>query len=184
MHKGRHFSHNRYYDRIFRKHAVRLLPGEYHATSEGTIITTVLGSCVSVCLYDALRGVGGMNHYLLPGDALPDGKADSDSARYGRAAMELLLHHVLVLGAVRSQLTAKIFGAGKVMDGMSDVGQQNADFAIQFLNERKIRIAAVDVGDVWPRKVCFSPATGQVFVKRIQKQTLPAELCGGVTRAE
>jgi chemotaxis protein CheD len=184
MQTGRHFSHNRYYDRVFRKYAVRLLPGEYHATGEGTIITTVLGSCVSVCLYDALHGVGGMNHYLLPGEALPDGKANSGSARYGRAAMELLLQHLLALGAERSQLTAKIFGAGRVMDRLSDVGRQNADFAVRFLNEQKIRIAAVDVGDVWPRKICFSPATGQVFVKRIQTQALPAELAGGAARVE
>ena len=75
------------------------------------------------------------------------------------------------LGAVRDNLEAKIFGAGRVMNGMSDVGRQNADFAMCYLKHQKIRISAVDVGDIWPRKIYFSPATGQVFVKRIQNQT-------------
>jgi len=176
MHRGRHFSTNSYFDRVFGKHAVKLLPGEYHATDDGTIITTVLGSCVSVCLYDVVSGVGGMNHYMLPGDMAELGKSEHGSARYGITAMELLLDHLLQLGAERAHLEAKIFGAGRVMDGMSDVGRQNADFAVRYLTERKIPITAVDVGDTCPRKVCFSPATGQVFVKRIQNQQLSPEL--------
>ena len=176
MHRGRHFSKNNYFDRVFCKPAVKLLPGEYHATAEETIITTVLGSCVSVCLYDAVNGIGGMNHYMLPGDTAKAGKTEGGSARYGITAMDLLLEHVLLLGAERAYLEAKIFGAGRVMDGMSDVGRQNADFAVRYLTERKIRIVAVDVGDTHPRKVCFFPATGQVFVKRIQNQELTPEL--------
>ncbi len=173
MHQGKHHANNSYYDQVFCQPAVKLLPGEYHATAAETIITTVLGSCVSVCLYDLVNAVGGMNHYMLPGDQeLREEKYDS--ARYGFKAMELLLEHVLLLGAERAHLEAKIFGAGRVMEGMSDVGQQNADFAVRYLTERKIRIVAVDVGDTYPRKICFSPATGQVFVKRIQNQMLPA----------
>jgi chemotaxis protein CheD len=174
MHRGKHFSQNSYFDRVFGKPAVKLLPGEYHATADETIITTVLGSCVSVCLYDAVNGVGGMNHYMLPGERKEMGEGQA-SARYGVTAMALLLDHVLQLGAERVHLEAKIFGAGRVMDGMSDVGRQNADFAVRYLNERKIRIVAIDVGATWPRKICFSPATGQVFVKRIQNQALAAE---------
>lgn len=175
MHRGRHFSKNNYFDRVFCKPAVKLLPGEYHATAEETIITTVLGSCVSVCLYDPVNSVGGMNHYMLPGDTGKPGDAENGSARYGTTAMELLLKHVLLLGAERAHLAAKIFGAGRVMDGVSDVGRKNADFAVRYLTERNIRIVAVDVGDNYPRKICFFPATGQVFVKRIQNQELTTE---------
>ncbi|OGU26048.1 MAG: hypothetical protein A2X85_12285 [Geobacteraceae bacterium GWF2_54_21] len=117
-----------------------------------------------------------MNHYMLPGDSGELVRISSGSARYGTHAMKLLLEHVLQLGAERSRLEAKVFGAGKVMDGMSDVGRQNADFAVRYLRDQKIRIAAVDVGDIYPRKICFYPATGQVFVKRIQNQELSPEI--------
>ena len=176
MHRGRYFSTSSYFDRLFGKKAVKILPGQYHATDDDTIITTVLGSCVSVCLYDTVSGVGGMNHYMLPGDAAEGGKSGSGSARYGIHAMRLLMEHLFQLGAVRGNLEAKVFGAGRVMDGMSDVGRQNADFAVQYLRDEQIRIAAVDVGDTYPRKIYFSPATGQVFVKRIQNRTLSPEL--------
>ena len=176
MHRGRYFSTCSYYDRIFSRNAVKILPGEYHVTDDDTIITTVLGSCVSVCLYDTVNGVGGMNHYMLPGDIDGAGKSGNGSARYGTHAMKLLIEHVIQLGAVRDCLEAKVFGAGRVMDGMSDVGRQNADFAMRYLNEQKIRIGAVDVGDTCPRKIFFSPATGQAFVKRIQNRMLSQKL--------
>lgn len=181
MHRGRYFSTSSYYDRIFDTQAVKILPGQYHATADGTVITTVLGSCVSVCLYDAVSGVGGMNHYMLPGDTGEQGKSGIGSARYGIHAMKLLIDHVLQLGANRAGLEAKVFGAGRVMDGMSDVGRQNADFALRYLKLQKIRIIAVDVGDTLPRKIYFLPASGQVFVKRIQNQTLSAELFQSLT---
>ncbi|MSN24609.1 MAG: chemoreceptor glutamine deamidase CheD [Geobacter sp.] len=176
MHKGRYFSTNSYFDRIFAAKAVKILPGQYHVNNDNTIITTVLGSCVSVCLYDTVNGIGGMNHYMLPGDGIESGKSGNGSARYGIHAMKLLLEHVIQLGGERTHLEAKVFGAGSVMDGLSDVGRQNADFALRYLKEQKIRVMAVDVGDYLPRKVCFSPATGQVFVKRIQNQVLAPEL--------
>lgn len=172
MHRGRHFSSSCYYDRLFGTKAVKILPGQYHATADGTLITTVLGSCVSVCLYDAVNGVGGMNHYMLPGDRSEAGEVGHGSARYGSNSMKLLVNHVIQLGAIRENLAAKVFGAGRVMAGMSDVGRQNADYALRYLKECGIRIAALDVGDIHPRKICFSPATGQVFVKRIKNQSL------------
>lgn len=176
MHRGRFFSTSTYYDRIFGTKAVRILPGQYHATAGNTLITTVLGSCVSVCLYDEINGVGGMNHYMLPGDRGNTDSIGHGSARYGTNAMFLLLEHVLELGGERAALKAKVFGAGRVMDGMSDVGRQNADYALSYLRDQKIHIAAIDVGDTLPRKICFLPSSGQVFVKRIQKQELSPEL--------
>ena len=175
MHRGRYFSTSSCYDRLVGTTTVKILPGQYHANADGTVITTVLGSCVSVCLYDACKGVGGMNHYMLPGDPAGAGKSGNGSARYGTHAMRLLIDHVIELGAERADLKAKVFGAGRVMNGMSDVGRQNADFALHFLNGQNIAVATLDVGDIFPRKIYFFPATGQVFVKRILNQTLPAK---------
>jgi len=155
---------------------IRILPGQYHATGENTVISTVLGSCVSVCLYDPVMKIGGMNHFMLPGVAHSRGASKTGSAKYGIYAMTLLLDHVIQLGARKTNLAAKIFGAGRVMDGMSDVGCQNSDFAIRFVRDADISIAAIDVGDIYPRKIYFYPATGRVFVKRIQHQALSPDL--------
>lgn len=176
MHGGKYFSTTTYFDQLFNAHMVKILPGEYHATADGTIITTILGSCVSVCLYDSSNGIGGMNHFMLPGKTGGNSGGEDGSARYGIHAMELLLEHVIQLGAAPARLEAKIFGAGRVMEGMSDVGKRNSEFARHYMKEKKIEIRAVDVGNVFPRKLCFFPATGQVFVKRIKKQELSAEL--------
>lgn len=172
MESGPHFSKRTYFERNFNALAIKILPGEYHVTDDNIIISTVLGSCVSVCIYDSSNGVGGMNHFMLPGEALKKGKPVDPSARYGTHAMELLLGHFIKLGGRQASLEAKVFGAGRVMDGMSDVGRQNADFALDYLTARNIQLSAVDVGDIYPRKLIFHPNTGQVFVKKIRKQAM------------
>jgi chemotaxis protein CheD len=173
----------RYFDRDFATQAVKILPGEFYATADATAITTLLGSCVSVCLYDRQSGVGGMNHFMLPqilrgSDATrcagpsPTLCADSCSARYGACAMRHLLERLQLLGANYSRLQAKLFGAGRVMAGMSDIGEKNAAFALGYLRERGIPVVASDLGDCCPRKVIFFPATGRALVKRVRE--LPA----------
>ena len=171
MESGLHFSKRTYHDRTFNTLAVKILPGEYHVTATGIMISTVLGSCVSVCVCDRINGVGGMNHFMLPEDNALKGKFTVPSARYGTHAMELLLNHYTKLGGKRTLLEAKIFGAGRVMDGMSNVGRLNAEFALRYLKARHIQVVAMDVGDVYPRKIVFWPDTGQVLVKRIRNQT-------------
>jgi chemotaxis protein CheD len=172
-----------YFDRDFATQAVKILPGEFYATADATAITTLLGSCVSVCLYDRGSGVGGMNHFMLPQKlrgtdatrcAGPSRTlcADSCSARYGACAMKHLLERLQRLGANYSRLQAKLFGAGRVMAGMSDIGEKNAAFALGYLRERGIPVVASDLGDCCPRKVIFFPATGRALVKRVRE--LPA----------
>ncbi|HJV64147.1 MAG TPA: histidine kinase [Geomonas sp.] len=159
--------------------AVKLLPGEFYATADGTVIATILGSCVSVCLFDPATGVGGMNHYMLP--QLQQGTSSHCSGncrgaactRYGSCAMRRLLHDLEQLGAKTVRLEAKLFGAARVMAGMSDIGKQNAAFAIDYLAERGIPVTASDLGGCWPRKVVFYPSSGKVLVKRLQR--LPVE---------
>lgn len=167
-----------YFDRDFDTYAVKILPGEYFATADGTAIATLLGSCVSVCLYDRKRGVGGMNHFMLPKVLIDGGKtrcsspyssacARPCSARYGECAFKYLLELMENLGASRSGLEAKLFGAGRVMAGITDIGEKNGAFALGYLNERNIPVVASDLGDCHPRKLIFFPATGRVFVKRL-----------------
>lgn len=167
-----HMAGNRYFDPIFATEAVKVLPGEYFVTTTDMVLVTVLGSCVSACIRDKETGVGGMNHFMLADCAehLPD-SPNSASARYGIYAMEVLINHLLKLGARRSNLVAKVFGGGRVMDSLpsSQIGERNAAFVLEFLRTEKIALAAQDLHDLHPRKVYFFPATGRVLVKTLMR---------------
>ena len=160
---------SKYLDRHFNRQAMKILPGEFYATTEDEVIVTVLGSCVAACLLDPVAMVGGMNHFMLP---MKQGDRDPDlfyAARYGAAAMEYLINNLLHLGAQRDRLVAKAFGGGKVMRGMStDIGGQNIEFVRRYLKNEGIPLWNEDLGGSFPRKVYFFPHTGQVLVKRIE----------------
>lgn len=162
---------NFYFDPRFGCEAVKILPGEYYVTSRELLIVTVLGSCVSVCIYDRLARVGGMNHFMLPEHDNPSSPL-SDSARYGSYAMEVLINNVLKAGAARPRLEAKIFGAGRVLRGLThtNVGARNASFAQHYLADEGIRVKAADVLGDFPRKVYFFAAEGRVLVKTLRTQ--------------
>ncbi|WP_018873525.1 chemoreceptor glutamine deamidase CheD [Thioalkalivibrio sp. ALJ16] len=165
------FAHiNRYWDRTHAAPAAKLLPGEAYVSVAATeLITTVLGSCVSACVWSPSVGVGGMNHFMLP-DGDRDrgwGPAASSATRYGTYAMEFLINELLKLGAPREDLQVKMFGGGRVMAGMTDVGARNIAFLRQFMRDEGLTLVAEDVGGPWPRKVVFFPASGRARVKKL-----------------
>jgi chemotaxis protein CheD len=162
-------SSNLYYDRTFDREAAKILPGEYYCTDKDMVIVTVLGSCVAACIRDTVRGIGGMNHFMLP-DSGGDDSVVSASMRYGVYAMEVLINQLLKRGARRQNLEAKIFGGGNVLRAFAttNVGERNARFVKEFLKAENIRIAAEDLNDIYPRKVYFFPATGRVLVKKLR----------------
>lgn len=164
------FATNLYYDRTFDCDAAKILPGEYYFTHKDMVIVTVLGSCVSACIRDRISGVGGMNHFMLPGDGEPDSPI-SASMRYGTYAMEMLINDVLKAGGRRENLEAKVFGGGNVLSGFTsiNVGQRNAQFVRHYLRAEKIRVLAEDLNDIYPRKVYFFPRTGKVLVKKLKQ---------------
>ena len=164
-----HLASNRYFDRTFSSEAVKVLPGEYFVTTTEMVLVTVLGSCVSACIRDRAKGIGGMNHFMLA-ESTETG-AVSASARYGTYAMEILVNHLLKLGARRENLEAKVFGGGRVMKSLSGskVGDRNASFVMQYLNTEGIAVAAKDLLDVHPRKVYFFPSSGRVLVKKLMR---------------
>ncbi len=165
-----HFARHVYFDRHFQCMAARVLPGEYYFTTGEMAILTVLGSCVSACLRDRTNGIGGMNHFMLPGGGGGDDGPVSASMRYGTQAMEILINQLLKAGAQRNQLEAKVFGGGRVLAGMNalNVGERNAAFVKDYLRAEKIPVTAADLNDVHPRKVAFFPRTGKVMVKRLE----------------
>ena len=157
----------RYFDKQFKVEAAKILPGQFHAAADDIMIVTVLGSCVSACLWDPKLRIGGMNHFMLPGDSAAS--SGVTSATLGLYAMEVLINRMLKLGAERKRLVAKVFGGASVLEGMDalNVGTQNGAFALEFLAEEGIPVAAQDLYDVCPRKVYFFTATGKVMVKRL-----------------
>ena len=161
------FAHiKKYHDGMNNCEAAKILPGEFYVTDLPEMITTVLGSCVSACIYDLQNGLGGMNHFMLPGN---DSANDSDgSTRYGLFAMESLVNEILKRGSLKKNLKAKLFGGGQIIENMSDVGQKNIRFAKKFLFSEGIPLESHDLGLIFPRKVNFFPLTGRVMVKRLQ----------------
>ena len=151
-----------YYDAHFKNEAVKILPGEYFVFDEDILIMTTLGSCIAACLWDRDAKIGGMNHFMLP-------EGDAGSGRYGSYAMELLIKELMKRGATRHSLEAKVFGGGQVITGMNtmNVGERNTAFVIDYLKTERIPIMSKDVLDIYPRKVCFLPASGKAMVKRL-----------------
>jgi chemotaxis protein CheD len=156
-----------FYDAHFKNDAVKILPGEYFVHQEDILIMTTLGSCIAACLWDRNARIGGMNHFMLPEGSGERGAIDS--GRYGSYAMELLINELMKRGATRSTLEAKVFGGGQVISGMStmNVGERNTNFVLDYLKTERIPIVSKDVLDVYPRKVCFLPASGKAMVKRL-----------------
>ena len=160
-----------YYDAHFKADAVKVLPGEYFVHDEDLLIMTTLGSCIAACLWDRERRVGGMNHFMLP-----DSGPGADGGRYGSYAMELLINELMKLGASRMTLEAKVFGGGAVLGGMStiQVGERNTAFVLDYLKTERIPVVSKDVLDIYPRKVCFFPASGKAMVKRLASSNTDA----------
>lgn len=145
-----------------------LYPGMLFAEPGDYGVTTVLGSCVSVCLWDPAARIGGINHYLLPfwnGDGLR-------TPKYGNIAIPMLVEKLLQAGASKASIKAKIFGGAKVLEstsGLLNVGERNIHYAEGALEEARIPVIGKDVGGTSGRKLLFSTGTGDVFVKKLNK---------------
>ena len=154
----------------------RILPGEFYVTREDEVIDTVLGSCVAACIRNPRRGIGGMNHFMLPrpnstgSDAWE--KVAGRATRYGTASMEQLINSVLSAGGTRQDLEVKIFGGGRVLSSLSDIGAHNITFVREFLRKEGLKIVSEDTGDTCSRHVHYFPRTGRVRVRHLSPRTL------------
>jgi chemotaxis protein CheD len=157
-----------YYDRYFQRDAAKIKPGEFTITNKNTILVTVLGSCISVCLRDPVNNISGMNHFLLPYD-FNHKTVPMDAARYGVHAMELMINDMFKLGAAKHRLQAKVFGGANVLSALSipNIGKRNSQFVMEYLAAENIPVIASDVEGVHSRKIYFFPDTGEVKLKRL-----------------
>lgn len=144
---------------------VYLAPGRLHASTEPEQVTTILGSCVAVCVWDPDLRVGGINHFLLP-EGVPS------SPRFGDSAVRLLVERVLELGARRSRLRAKIFGGACVLEAFRNdshpLGARNVEVARERLRAEQIPVVGEDVGGDLGRKLVFDVQTGSAWVRAIE----------------
>jgi chemotaxis protein CheD len=152
---------------------IHVVQGDYAVSDRAnTVLTTILGSCVSTCISDPVAGVGGMNHFLLPGNT----SGDTQSIRYGLYAMELLINGLLKMGASKNRLSAKLFGGASMSDGFGRIGEANGKFALEFLANEGIPCVAQSLGGTNARRIRFTPTTGyaqQLIVQPDELKTVP-----------
>jgi chemotaxis protein CheD len=146
---------------------IYLYPAALLVMDKPSYVHTILGSCVSVCLYDKVKKFGGINHYMLSlwnGEGLP-------TPKYGNIAIEKLIEKMLLNGTKREHLVAKIFGGGEVIETTNqsfNIGKKNISIAFDMLNEQRIPIVAQSTGGSLGRKIIFNTNSGEVihrFVK-------------------
>ena len=146
--------------------AVNINPGGW-SVDDSRPVSTLLGSCVAVCLHDPAMRVGGMNHFLLPSRSDKPG-ADTDVVLAGDYSMEILVNSLLGRGARKERLVAKAFGGGTIVSSIRmAIGERNAEFAKEWLAREGIPLVASDFLGPWSRKVLFVPRSGEAYCKRI-----------------
>ena len=152
----------------------KLLPGDYYVTRDDEVLDTVLGSCVSACIRNPRLKIGGMNHFMLPrpsGAGMDTWESLAGRAtRYGTASMEQLINRILAVGGTRAELEVKIFGGGRVLSSLSDIGVHNVTFVRDFLRQEGLKVTSEDVGDVCPRHVQYFPLSGRVRVRHLNSR--------------
>lgn len=143
-----------------------LQPGQLHVAMQPTAITTILGSCVAVCLWDPVRRVGGMNHYMLPHPSA----GTASSLRFGAFALEELLTRMRGAGAKLPFLRARVFGGAcmfQTMQAPTHLGVQNVELALDFLSRRAIEVVEVETGGNRGRKLVFFTDEGSACLNSI-----------------
>ncbi|MBI5055752.1 MAG: chemotaxis protein CheD [Nitrospirae bacterium] len=156
---------------------IRIKPGEYLASRQSVIISTVLGSCVAACLYDPVQKVIGMNHFLLSNRRYARNMPYyvTEAGRYGIHAMEILINEMLKLGARRENLRAKAFGGASLFQPSGEagnffcVGEVNSKFIREFLETEGVPLVTSDLGGDRGRAIHFHYDDFSVYVRKIQK---------------
>ena len=150
-----------------------LFPSALYAEKDPTIVDTVLGSCIAVCLYDTKLKIGGINHYMLP---LWNGNGLA-SPKYGNIANERLIERMIDLGCAKPNIIAKVFGGANQMMSSLSVGERNREIAMDQLSKFSIKVTAESTGGFKGRKIQFNTHTGEVLMKFLinqESKKLPA----------
>ncbi len=158
----------RSWSRRWQREIVTIGPGAVYVAQGDELIGTLLGSCVSACIRDARLGIGGMNHVMLPLRAEDSANQRLLATAYGAYAMEVLINELLHAGARREHLEVKLFGGGRMLRGLTDIGGQNVEWVHNYLHTEGLRLVGEDVGGSWPRKILFAADSGRVKVRKMR----------------
>lgn len=152
---------------------INIVQGQHYVDNDPpTVLATILGSCIAACIWDPVAGVGGMNHFLLPGDGAAKGQSPKNEAqRYGVHLMELLINDLLRHGAQKSRMKAKLFGGACMIKGLTDIGALNASFAENFLKEEGIELVGGSLRGNHGRRIHFWPVGGRARQALLTKET-------------
>jgi chemotaxis protein CheD len=157
---------------------ITISAGEFYVTNEDVLITTLLGSCVSACLYDPCNRISGMNHFMLSNKRYSREMPLSitEAGRYGVNSMELLINEMLKRGAERGRLKAKAFGGGSVLKTVNlsassflAVGDVNVRFIREFLQNEQIPLVSYDLGGMAGRVIYFDTGDFSAYVRKMAK---------------
>ena len=163
---------------------IPIVQGEHAVVTEPhVVVSTVLGSCIAVCLQDAVARVGGMNHFLLGEPVAGHEVSAQDMQRYGVHAMEVLVNGLMKRGAARDRLKAHIYGGANVVAGLGSIGCHNAAFARRFCHTEGIAIVHEDVGGSFARRVEFLPYEGKSRCSRVAHAPAPPVIATPVPMA-
>lgn len=158
------------------KKIVTIYSGNYYVSNDPeVVIFTLLGSCVAVCLFDSQKGIGGMNHFMLPQQSPYANKSnDSKPGWFGLDSLDLMIDEILKNGGSLSNLQAKIFGGAQVIENLdlasTNVSTANISFTLNYLKEKKIPVIAEDVGGYSGRKIFYCLEDHSVLVQRLEKE--------------
>lgn len=162
----------RYFDQNHDVTVVKIFSGDcYVNEGPGEMLVTILGSCVAACIRDPKIGIGGMNHFLLPG-TLDDEKSTEDpgALRYGVYAMEQLINEILKKGGNKLRLEVKLFGGGNVINNSAAIGSKNAAFVREFFKREGLAVATEDLGGDYPRRIHYYPDSGKVMMRKLRRR--------------
>ena len=162
----------RYFDHNHEITVVKIFSGDCYVSDQpGEMLVTILGCCVAACIRDPIIGVGGMNHFLLPGTLEDGGDADDGKAlRYGVYAMEQLINEILKRGGNKSRLEIKLFGGGNVTNNSAAIGSKNALFVQEFFRKEGLAVATEDLGGDLPRRIHYYSDTGKVMMRKLKRR--------------
>jgi len=154
-----------YWNNKWHCHALKIKPGEFYVSDQEIVITTVLGSCISVCAYDPTTGFGGMNHFMLPDNSHHSNPVRC--TRYGMFAMEQLINELMKKGSICENLHLKVTGGGEMLQGVSAIGKENINFIEKFIADENLHLVSSDTGGDQGRRVAFFPSSGKMLVNKM-----------------
>jgi chemotaxis protein CheD len=157
-----------YFDNRLNSLVVSVCQGHFYVSSSPyEVLSTVLGSCIAVCMRDPVAGCGGMNHFLLPNQSEQHDGLPSASLRYGSYSIERLTNALVARGALRERLEVKVFGGANVLSGTGNYGHANADFVEAYLRREGLKIAAKSLRGTNARRIRYYPSSGRAQMSEV-----------------